>query len=459
MRFWSNLHVSECEIRPGPEFLLRSYTFMKNNSFRLLQHFYEDESCILPVYTVIAKGSLTLKESSWMTPSGTEFHYSLSRVTIIPHTTEASEKLYREKKLKCFHGVRKTWKPHKEYVVYNNSEDVASGKTRRKYRGYTRRRKTNKNVDCLSAVGVTFNELMLIRTQWRPVDGNKRNRELLLGDMHSRRVLEYKPTAFQTPLLEVDHAHDCVNCRMVAKGTERAPPHLISKPQLPPLPHGQWVSRRCEVRPLGMFLTRRLSFDSRDRSWMAEYKFHADPFCTESSFAISSSGKYHIEPVHNKERYVKRRKTGTNLDIHMDETFLTLYDPTLRDTFNAETNCGVGPWYLGIAKDLSPTSGCSILGIKLPSTEFDLVNLEIDGKGTPLLFLGQQDTDSSGRHVRPTSYQAPLAQCSVFPQQNNFNNQFEPVPNARSAPRSTGSYTSFSTCSTLFLLLALWLQY
>lgn len=99
-----------------------------------------------------------------------------------------------------------------------------------------------------------------------------------------------------------------------------------------------------------------------------------------TKFSITNFDLCVSEPVHNKERYVKRRKTGTNLDIHMDETFLTLYDPTLRDTFNAETNCGVGPWYLGIAKDLSPTSGCSILGIKLPSTEFDLVNLEIDGK-------------------------------------------------------------------------------
>ena len=69
---------------------------------------------------------------------------------------------------------------------------------------------------------------------------------------------------------------------------------LPSKPHLLPLPHGQWVSRRCEVRPMGMFLARRLSFDSRDRTWMSEYKYFSDPFCTESVFAVYSSGRYKI---------------------------------------------------------------------------------------------------------------------------------------------------------------------
>lgn len=82
--------IFRCEVRPGPEFILRSYSFMENNFFRLLQHFYDDESCIFPLHTVIAIGNLTLKGSSWVTPSGTEYEYSLSRVTIIPHTTEVS---------------------------------------------------------------------------------------------------------------------------------------------------------------------------------------------------------------------------------------------------------------------------------------------------------------------------------------------------------------------------------
>lgn len=66
--------------------------------------------------------------------------------------------------------------------------------------------------------------------------------------------------------------------------------------------------------------------------------------------------------------------------MHVKEASLTLYDPTLRDTFNGETECGKGIWYVGIAKDLLPTSGCSILGIVLPSTDYDLIKLEIDRK-------------------------------------------------------------------------------
>lgn len=228
----------------------------------------------------------------------------------------------KEAKRKCFDVGKKAWKVHREYIVYKSSDNFSEpSKSRKKLRAY-RRRKTPKNIDCLSALGVDFSELWLVRSQWRAVELNKKQRELLLGDIHTERKFNYKPTAFQVPLLDSENvcmplpkylnlrgrnniydfflnfqAHDCINCRIIAKGTQRAPPYLLSKPQLPPLPHGQWVSQRCEVRPLGMFLTRRLSFDSRDRTWIGEYKYHADPFCTESAFAISVSGKYQIGKV------------------------------------------------------------------------------------------------------------------------------------------------------------------
>lgn len=56
-------------------------------------------------------------------------------------------------------------------------------------------------------MGFHFNELMLIRSQWASVEGNKRNRELLLGDIHSRKQQDYKPTAFQVPLLDLENVN------------------------------------------------------------------------------------------------------------------------------------------------------------------------------------------------------------------------------------------------------------
>lgn len=82
--------VHRCEVRPGPVFLLRSYTFLKDGSFRLVQFHYSDESCIIPRLTLSAKGALLLRGGSWVTPGGTEAEYTLARVTVTPHSTQVS---------------------------------------------------------------------------------------------------------------------------------------------------------------------------------------------------------------------------------------------------------------------------------------------------------------------------------------------------------------------------------
>lgn len=96
----------------------------------------------------------------------------------------------------CAGQVRRQWKPHREYIIWN--AQPAKG---RPSMGPTQRAPH----DCLSALGFTFAELLLLRTQTRPGDDRKQ-RELLLGDVHSRGEarLDYSPTAFQTPLLRVD---------------------------------------------------------------------------------------------------------------------------------------------------------------------------------------------------------------------------------------------------------------
>ena len=82
-----------CEVRPGPEFLLRSYSFHRNNTFRLLQFHYGEESCSLPLYTVAARGRYRLRGRSWLTPAATEAEYTLTRVTVTAQSAEVAEEL------------------------------------------------------------------------------------------------------------------------------------------------------------------------------------------------------------------------------------------------------------------------------------------------------------------------------------------------------------------------------
>eukprot|EP00058_Branchiostoma_floridae_P019767 XP_002605257.1 hypothetical protein BRAFLDRAFT_95910 [Branchiostoma floridae] len=52
---------SRCEVRPGPQFITRSYTFKDNMDFQTYQFFYADQHCVSPLYTVTAHGTIILR--------------------------------------------------------------------------------------------------------------------------------------------------------------------------------------------------------------------------------------------------------------------------------------------------------------------------------------------------------------------------------------------------------------
>ncbi|XP_069701328.1 protein APCDD1-like [Periplaneta americana] len=476
--------VSEgCEVRPGPEFLMRSYTFMKNHTFRLLQFHYGDESCTLAQYTLTARGRYRLRGRSWVTPGATEAEYTLTRVTVTAHSAEVAEELATRVNTTCPGQVRRRWKPHRDYVVLSLPEEppdnnhppaLSSGYQRRNAASSTAlarhqlRMMVTEEMDCLAALHAVFHEIQLVRIQRRPrgpPDSRHPRHELLLGDVHSRPEFRnsYRPTAFQTPLLRADQAHGCLICYEVARCTERSPPHLLAKPRLPPYLGGEWVSARCETRPLGLFLTRRLRFHAGDRTWHGEYRFFADPICSVPTFTAAASGRYSRNPTTSS-----KVEGGTEFDYRVEHASLTVLDRGMAENLQGDSRCiPGGVWKVGVARDLTPSRGCAPLGIIVPSTEYELVRVESDAQGNILLLMGQPDTDNRkrGPKDRPTAYQLPLIRCRSLPPfspnhhhyhhpDDDFqDNQLFPISDARIGLRSSSARSTVVCISVSTLIL------
>lgn len=283
------------------------------------------------------------------------------------------------------------------------------------------------DIRCLGPLKYTFNELKLLKIQLRPVlltHGQKRQKhmemELLLGDIHSnekRREL-YSPTSFQIPLLRQSRGESITigkqeywikNTNTLATNNVnmRTPPHLNKKPHLPPFISGEWISSRCEIRPMDVYLLRRFSFDQSESKWIGEHKFFADPFCTYAKFIVTAAGRFFLSPFSEEVQW------STNIDFHIDRATLTALEEKVITDMRLTGFCGVGEWKANVPKELGPTNGCLYLGIVIPSIRFDVVKMEMDYRGVWLLFLGQADTNNlpTMDNERPTAFQLPLVKC------------------------------------------------
>lgn len=444
--------VSEgCEVRPGPEFLLRSYTFHRNGTFRLLQFHYGEESCSLPLYTVAAKGRYRARGRSWLTPAATEAEYTLTRVTVTAQSAEVAEELAARVNATCPGQVRRRWRPYREYVVLSINEDGDDGGVQPprnnlppsephspgQGRARSVRLMSTTDVDCLSALHAAFHELQLVRTQRRSQGPHPRHarpapraprttrHELLLGDVHSRpdQRGNYRPTAFQVPLLKADQAHGCDVCHAVARASERSPPNLHVRPRLPPYLGGDWVSSRCETRPLGLFLRRRLRVRAGSlggwHAWQGEYEFFSDPLCTTPTLTATEAGRYTVGGPSSQVL------GALQADFHVERAALTVLDANLLASLQADPLCGGGlglglgfrEWRVGVARDLTAAHGCAPLGLVVPAIRYELVRVDVDTWGQSLLYLGQPDTENrrGGPAERPTAYQPPLVRCRGLP--------------------------------------------
>ncbi|XP_033042765.1 protein APCDD1-like [Trachypithecus francoisi] len=392
-----------CEVRPGPEFLTRAYTFYPSRLFRAHQFYYEDPFCGEPAHSLLVRGKVRLRRASWVTRGATEADYYLHKVGIVFHNRRAlldvTGRLNQTRAGRdCARRLpsARAWLPG---ALYELRSARAQG-------------------DCLEALGLSMHELSLVRVQRRlqpqPRAAPRLVEELYLGDIHTDRAerRHYRPTGYQRPLQSaLHHVRPCPACGLIARSDVHHPPVLPPPPALPLRLGGWWVSSGCEVRPAVLFLTRLFTFHGHSRSWEGYYHHFSDPACQQPTFTVYAAGRY------TRGTPSTRVRGGTELVFEVTRAHVTPMDQvtTAMLNFSEPRSCGgAGAWSVGTERDVTATNGCLPLGIRLPHVEYELFKMEQDPLGQSLLFIGQRPTDGSSPDTpekRPTSYQAPLVLC------------------------------------------------
>lgn len=95
--------------------MLRSYTFYPNNTFYLLQFFYNDDSCSSITHVISAKGVYKYKDNS---PA--KLLYKVNRIAITPHDMQFINNLPSIIGTECLEITGKYWKQFREYVVFEH---------------------------------------------------------------------------------------------------------------------------------------------------------------------------------------------------------------------------------------------------------------------------------------------------------------------------------------------------
>uniref|UniRef100_A0A3Q0S7T6 APC down-regulated 1 like n=1 Tax=Amphilophus citrinellus TaxID=61819 RepID=A0A3Q0S7T6_AMPCI len=384
---------TSCEVRPSPEFLTRSYTFHPNRHFQALQHYYTDSGCEDPSYSLIIRGKIRLRQASWITRGGTEAEHHLTKVGIVVHSLAAKQRLSSRLPSTC---------------VGLNLGQVVPGKF---YELYS----TRAGRGCLAALGFSMMEMSLVRVETQYHNHGWKVQELFLGDIHTdwTQRIQYKPTGYQQPLQNaMHHIHPCPVCALVYRSTEQRPPVLPRSPVAHLSLGGQWVSQHCETRPNVLFLTRDFTFDPHQHAWEGIYRHYSDPACSQPTFTLRASGHY------AQGNPSVKISGASEFVFKVTQVRATAMEVPTAKLLNSTKpgKCGQARgWEVGVEQDLTPTDGCTVLGIKLPHKEYELFKIELDHRKHPLLFIGERPTDGSSPDRplrRPTSFQAPMVFCS-----------------------------------------------
>ncbi|XP_041376852.1 protein APCDD1-like [Gigantopelta aegis] len=446
-----------CEIRAGPEYLLRKYVF-RNSTFHAHQYFYEDPDCSRPKYAVSAYGSYQLLRESWYVPGGTEAQYQVIKAHVIPYTQEMAAMLNSHFKTGCVDLSFEDLKPFRKQLFMsippddsNEEDDDDDAKKELPFVD---------DIDCSMMLNFSLSELQLVRTEIRrhykhhhvsQYNQPKKNKhikvvkELLLGNVHTsrRQRQRHRPSAYQTPL-KMAETEGCGVCSRVANSNDYYPPELRTHHGSIMTLQGEWVSTRCESRQRGMFLTRWLSFLSDEKSWQGRYDYYQDPLCTESSFTLFAKGSYaggkasSLIPNAKDYSFKVTRLKITPKDIRVTDHL----------NYYSGGECGKAKtWKLGVEQDVTFTNGCVTLGIQLPNIEQEVLKMEVVHRKLHL-YVGERFTDEPVRRFRdkrPTSFQEPLVKCDSVSMGMHINS----VYGGQALPLRAGEFRSSSLAASV----------
>ncbi|XP_026097362.1 protein APCDD1-like [Carassius auratus] len=375
---------SSCEVRPGPEFITRSYRFFPDLSFQALQFFSQNPECSEPSYSLRIRGSVRPLRGSWLVRGGSVCEYHLSRVQLLCHGP--APELQQRMPSSC--DLRQPLRPGRIYELWD--ERWAAGR------------------DCTRGLDFSMQELRLMR-----LERSGQQEELFLGDVHTERAQRslHQPAGYQTPLQSAK-TERCEVCRIVSSADLHHPPVLPVQPERPVRLQGHWVSTRCEVRPGVLFLTRLLTFHEDSQTWSGQYDHFSDPVCHHPTFSISASGRYTRGAPSTA---IRGAVQFTFTVTHMTVTPMDVATTSLLNVLRGRACGSEGEWQRGVPQDVTWTSGCAALGVRLPHTEYELFRSGQDSSGHSLLYNGQRPSDGSSPdrpERRPTSFQPPLSRCS-----------------------------------------------
>ncbi|XP_015595244.2 uncharacterized protein LOC107267733 isoform X1 [Cephus cinctus] len=318
-RLYATWLSQECEIRTGPEYVIRKYTFFENGTFFLMRHHYAEESCSVATHTVTARGTLRLLSPSAVTPGATEARVHLDTVHVVPLNRQVAHKFGHRVNVSCSPQPR--WRPYVPQLIYEQRRlgyPLWEGPRYNSLQGHPPSR-NHRGINCMEPLGIDFSELKLLRVQKKPMSSTgfglgssgKPRVELFLASLPpnvpSRQT--YKPTSLQpAALLRIDTTSGCLVCSTIARGTETSPPVLHEVAALPALLGGAWLSSTCESFNGGLWIKRQLQIYSGDKLWTGRWDYYADPRCSMFLYAISAAGSY-------VQRAGRHRRDRTDADI------------------------------------------------------------------------------------------------------------------------------------------------
>ncbi|XP_018357336.1 PREDICTED: uncharacterized protein LOC108757423 [Trachymyrmex cornetzi] len=303
-RLYSTWLSQECEVRAGPEYIIRKYTFFKNGTFLLLRYHYAEESCSIATHTVTIHGSIKLLGSSAIVSGATETRFHVDAINIVPLNRRVAHKFGHRLNLTC--GPQPKWRPYVPEVIYEQPRQRSAalswqGPIYNSLQIHSSAKK-KLGMNCLEPFGIEFAELKLLRVQKKSFESSSSNRyhklpqiQLFLAsptpNIHSR--WNYKPTSLQsTAMIRADTVSGCPICSSVSRSTEFSPPLLHQTAALPALIGGYWHSERCESSEGGVWSRRQFQIHSGDKLWAGQWDYYNDPQCSMFLYAITAAGSY-----------------------------------------------------------------------------------------------------------------------------------------------------------------------